>query len=65
MAIIVGGQSAGVEMWNPDTGAVSLLMDLHPAETPGNGIRFAQMHSVHGILKLVTLLQVWNLLACG
>ena len=60
MAIIVGGQSAGVEMWNPDTGAVSLLMDLHPAETPGNGIRFAQMLSVYGILKLEAVMKVWN-----
>ena len=48
VAIIVGGMQVGVEMWNPDTSMVSLLNDLHPAETAGNGIIFAQMLRVYG-----------------
>ena len=50
MAIIVGGILTGVEMWNPATGLVSLLMDVHPVEQPGLGLTVGQMIPINGIL---------------
>ena len=48
----MGGKQPGVEMWNPVTGMVSLIMDVHPAETITDGLYGAAILSIKGIFLL-------------
>ena len=50
VAIIMGGEQPAVEMWNPNTGTVHLLMDAHPAETATLGLISSAMISINGTL---------------
>jgi hypothetical protein len=43
-----GFLSTGVEIWNPYAGSVKLILDVHPQETPANGLSSARLVPIKG-----------------
>ena len=46
--VIFGGYEPGMEIWDPITDTIKLVLDIHPEETAANGLTSTTLTSIKG-----------------